>query len=68
MTTTLPGPACLAHQAFRGVPPVVSGGSARCGVPRPWARLADQYDLVREHHAFTDAELAELARQSVRGS
>ncbi|WP_419997189.1 adenosine deaminase [Streptomyces boninensis] len=32
------------------------------------ARLAAQYDIAREHHAFTDAELAELARQSVRGS
>lgn len=32
------------------------------------SRLAAQYDLAREHHAFTDAELAELARQSVRGS
>lgn len=32
------------------------------------SRLAAQYDLVREHHAFTDAELAELARQSVRGA
>ncbi|MEH6374171.1 adenosine deaminase [Streptomyces sp. KLMMK] len=32
------------------------------------SRLAAQYELVREHHGFTDAELAELARQSVRGS
>ncbi|MEV6315956.1 adenosine deaminase [Streptomyces sp. NPDC051776] len=32
------------------------------------ARLADQYELARTHHEFTDAELAELARQSVRGS
>ncbi|MFG2195383.1 adenosine deaminase [Streptomyces sp. NPDC048639] len=32
------------------------------------ARLADQYELAREHHGFTDAELAELAGQSVRGS
>lgn len=32
------------------------------------SRLAAQYELAREHHAFTDAELAELARQSVRGS
>lgn len=32
------------------------------------SRLAAQYDLVREHHGFTDAELAELARQSVRGA
>ncbi|MFI9203669.1 adenosine deaminase [Streptomyces sp. NPDC053048] len=32
------------------------------------SRLAAQYELAREHHAFTDEELAELARQSVRGS
>ncbi|MEU0222739.1 adenosine deaminase [Streptomyces sp. NPDC006284] len=32
------------------------------------ARLAAQYEFAREHHGFTDAELAELARQSVRGS
>ncbi|MDJ0465173.1 adenosine deaminase [Streptomyces sp. H27-C3] len=32
------------------------------------SRLAAQYDLARRHHAFTDPELAELARQSVRGS
>ncbi|MBH5335440.1 adenosine deaminase [Streptomyces pactum] len=32
------------------------------------SRLAAQYELARDHHGFTDAELAELARQSVRGS
>lgn len=32
------------------------------------SRLAAQYEIARAHHAFTDAELAELARQSVRGS
>ncbi|MBH1935114.1 adenosine deaminase [Streptomyces sp. AV19] len=32
------------------------------------SRLAAQYELAREHHGFTDVELAELARQSVRGS
>lgn len=32
------------------------------------SRLAAQYELVRRHHGFTDEELAELARQSVRGS
>ncbi|MEV5510452.1 adenosine deaminase [Streptomyces orinoci] len=32
------------------------------------SRLAAQYELAREHHAFTDQELAELARQSVRAS
>lgn len=31
-------------------------------------RLAAQYELARKYHGFTDAELAELARQSVRGS
>ncbi|MDW4909444.1 adenosine deaminase [Streptomyces sp. ADMS] len=32
------------------------------------SRLAAQYEIARQYHAFTDAELAELARQSVRGS
>jgi adenosine deaminase len=32
------------------------------------SRLAAQYDIARTAHAFTDAELAELARQSVRAS
>jgi adenosine deaminase len=32
------------------------------------ARLSDQYALAREVHGCTDAELAELARQSIRGS
>jgi adenosine deaminase len=32
------------------------------------SRLAAQYEIARRHHDFTDAELAELARQSVRGS
>ncbi|MEC4019010.1 adenosine deaminase [Streptomyces sp. H27-D2] len=32
------------------------------------ARLAAQYELVREYHGFSDEELAELARQSVRAS
>ncbi|MDH6124328.1 adenosine deaminase [Kitasatospora sp. GP82] len=32
------------------------------------SRLAAQYRLAREVHGFTDPELAELARQSVRGS
>jgi adenosine deaminase len=31
-------------------------------------RLTAQYEIARLHHGFTDAELAELARQSVRGS
>ncbi|MFJ4417142.1 adenosine deaminase [Streptomyces sp. NPDC088925] len=32
------------------------------------ARLTAQYEIARRDHGFTDAELAELARQSVRGS
>ena len=32
------------------------------------SRLAAQYEMARSAHGFTDAELAELARQSVRGS
>ncbi|MFF3321305.1 adenosine deaminase [Streptomyces sp. NPDC002889] len=32
------------------------------------SRLAAQYDFARRHHGFTDAELAELARHSVRAS
>ncbi|MFF8288391.1 adenosine deaminase [Streptomyces sp. NPDC016309] len=32
------------------------------------SRLAAQYEIARVHHAFTDGELAELARQSIRGS
>ena len=32
------------------------------------SRLAAQYEVARRHHGFTDGELAELARQSVRGS
>ncbi|MEU5876727.1 adenosine deaminase [Spirillospora sp. NPDC047279] len=32
------------------------------------SRLVRQYEIAREDHAFTDAELAELARQSIRGS
>ncbi|MQS39344.1 adenosine deaminase [Streptomyces katsurahamanus] len=32
------------------------------------SRLAAQYEFARRHHDFTDTELAELARQSVRGS
>ncbi len=32
------------------------------------SRLVAQYELAREVHGFSDAEVAELARQSVRGS
>lgn len=32
------------------------------------SRLAAQYTIAREHHGFTDGELAELARQSIRAA
>ncbi|MCO5969559.1 adenosine deaminase [Actinoallomurus soli] len=32
------------------------------------SRLAHQYELARREHGFTDEELAELARSSIRGS
>ncbi|UGQ14637.1 adenosine deaminase [Yinghuangia sp. ASG 101] len=32
------------------------------------SRLAAQYEIARTSHGFTDDELAELARQSIRGS
>ncbi|GFH36190.1 adenosine deaminase [Streptomyces pacificus] len=32
------------------------------------SRLAAQYEIARRHHGFTDEELAEFARQSVRAS
>lgn len=32
------------------------------------SRLAAQYEIARHHHGFTDQELAELARQSIRAS
>ena len=32
------------------------------------SRLAAQYEIARRHHGFDDVELAELARQSIRGS
>ncbi|MFD1658861.1 adenosine deaminase [Streptomyces caeni] len=32
------------------------------------SRLTAQYEIARRHHDFTDAELAELARQSLRAS
>ncbi|MEU1040352.1 adenosine deaminase [Streptomyces sp. NPDC005551] len=32
------------------------------------SRLAAQYEIARRHHGFSDAELAELARQSIRAS
>ncbi|MFD5626000.1 adenosine deaminase [Streptomyces sp. NPDC127072] len=32
------------------------------------SRLAAQYEIARQYHGFTDPELAELARQSIRAS
>ncbi|MEU9098162.1 adenosine deaminase [Streptomyces sp. NPDC048361] len=32
------------------------------------SRLAAQYEIARRDHGFTDTELADLARQSIRGS
>jgi adenosine deaminase len=32
------------------------------------SRLVDQYEIARNAHGFTDAELADLARGSIRGS
>ncbi|MFK8847427.1 adenosine deaminase [Streptomyces sp. Ac-502] len=32
------------------------------------SRLAEQYEIARTAHGFSDAELAELARQSIEGS
>ncbi len=32
------------------------------------SRLVDQYQIAREEHGFSDPELAELARMSIRGS
>ncbi len=32
------------------------------------SRLAAQYEIAREHHGFTDEELAELGRQSLRAA
>src|SRR5690606_36032804 len=32
------------------------------------SRLADQYAIARDAHGFSDRELAELARQSVRAA
>ncbi|MGP4024610.1 adenosine deaminase [Actinomadura sp. 3N407] len=48
-----------------------AGASIALGADDPLlfgSRLAVQYDLVRDDHGFSDAELAELARQSIRAS
>lgn len=48
-----------------------AGASIALGADDPLlfgSRLARQYDLARTEHGFSDAELAELARQSIRAS
>ncbi|MDL4776333.1 MULTISPECIES: adenosine deaminase [Thermomonosporaceae] len=48
-----------------------AGASIALGADDPLlfgSRLARQYELVRAEHGFADAELAELARQSINGS
>ncbi|WP_231336372.1 adenosine deaminase [Actinomadura graeca] len=48
-----------------------AGASIALGADDPLlfgSRLARQYDLVRTEHGFGDAELADLARQSIRAS
>jgi len=48
-----------------------SGVSIALGADDPLlfgSRLVDQYEAARDVHGFSDAELAELARMSVRGS
>ncbi|MEU8123542.1 adenosine deaminase [Spirillospora sp. NPDC049024] len=48
-----------------------AGASIALGADDPLlfgSRLARQYELARTAHAFSDAELAELARQSIRAS
>lgn len=48
-----------------------AGASIALGADDPLlfgSRLARQYELVRTEHGFTDEELAELARQSIRAS
>ncbi|WP_425569445.1 hypothetical protein [Nonomuraea salmonea] len=49
-----------------------AGGADRAGRRRPpllfGTRLLRQYELAREVYGFSDAEVAELARQSVRSS
>ncbi|MFC9971235.1 adenosine deaminase [Spirillospora sp. NPDC127200] len=48
-----------------------AGASLALGADDPLlfgSRLARQYELVRTEHGFTDAELADLAKQSIKGS
>lgn len=50
---------------------VDAGASIALGADDPLlfrSRLVDQYRLAAEEHAFTDAELADLARSSIRAS
>jgi adenosine deaminase len=50
---------------------VAAGARVALGADDPLlfgSRLAAQYEIARRYHGFTDEELAELARQSIRGS
>ena len=61
----------LLDRSGRRVEPTEAGRRLYRGADDPLlfgSRLADQYEIARRHHGFTDAELAELARQSVRAS
>lgn len=52
-------------------PLLAAGVSIALGADDPLlfgSRLVDQYEIARRDHGFTDAELAEAARMSVRGS
>ena len=49
----------------------VAGATVALGADDPLlfrSRLVDQYELARSEHGFTDDELAELARSSIRAS
>lgn len=50
---------------------VAAGATVALGADDPllfFSRLVDQYELARDVHGFTDAELADLARSSIRAS
>ncbi|HLS26889.1 MAG TPA: adenosine deaminase [Beutenbergiaceae bacterium] len=52
-------------------PLVQAGAQVALGADDPLlfgSRLNDQYRIAREHHGFTDPELADLARSSIRVS
>lgn len=50
---------------------VNAGATVALGADDPllfFSRLTDQYEVARDVHGFTDAELADLARSSIRAS